>query len=41
MEWELTFKQAEELAKTLGQMKFVLQGTQGMFRDLVKRVELC
>jgi len=23
-------KQAEELAKTLGQMKFMLQGTQGM-----------
>ena len=23
-------RQAEELAKTLGQMKYVLQGTQGM-----------
>jgi hypothetical protein len=26
----LTYKQAEELAKTLAQMKFVLQGTQGV-----------
>jgi calcium binding protein 39 len=26
----LTYMQAEELAKTLGQMKFVLQGTQGL-----------
>jgi calcium binding protein 39 len=26
---ELTRRKAEELAKTLGQMKFVLQGTQG------------
>jgi len=29
-----TTKQAEELAKTLGQMKFVLQGTQGTLRWL-------
>jgi hypothetical protein len=41
IEWELTFKQAEELAKTLSQMKFVLQGTQGMFLNLVDPVELC
>jgi hypothetical protein len=41
IEWELTFKQAEELAKTLSQMKFVLQGTQGMFLNLVNYVELC
>lgn len=38
--WELTFKQAEDLAKTLGQMKFVLQGTQGMFWAVVKYQEL-
>jgi hypothetical protein len=28
--WKLTAEKAEELAKTLGQMKFVLQGTQGV-----------
>lgn len=26
---ELTIRQAEELAKALSQMKFILQGTQG------------
>lgn len=27
---ELTIRQAEELAKALSQMKFILQGTQGL-----------
>jgi hypothetical protein len=37
--WEMTIKQAEELAKTLGQMKFVLQGTQGRFLDQLNCVQ--
>jgi hypothetical protein len=40
MAGELTFNQAEELAKTLAQMKFVLQGTQGMLLDLPNCVKL-
>jgi hypothetical protein len=32
-------QQAEELAKTLGQMKFVLQGTQGRFLDQLNCVQ--